>query len=361
MYTFRHDLHLRPRSWYTYRMPLPVRKIDPPPDSSPHFTEEPHEAVFRPVRKQNGELVVEKLPLTLDVLLDPREEDQMTQSRPHERQLGPFADTLERFLERQEGVAVLSDMLILWKQLGERDVVPDLCVVKGVRDRDAIDRHFDPVKEGSSPCLVFEVVSDSTPDVQAKDEVENPPLFERMNVEDLVLVYPWRPARKQLLRLDVKRLGASGRYRANRPGPGGWILLSSVGLRIKVAEDGHRLLVEDVRTGERLLTSVEEEEARRAAEARVEQEAEARRTEAEARRAEAEARRAAEKRVEQEAEARRVAEKRVDQGLRRSVEDLCTVLGLAWGAEKGAQVERMSASELEALRSHLVQKRSWPE
>ncbi len=252
-------------------MPFPARKIDPLPDSSPHFAEEPHEAVLRPVRKQNGELVIEKLPLTLDVLLDPREEDQMTQSRPHERQLGPLADTLERFLERQDGVVVLSDMLILWKQLGERDVVPDLFVVKGVRDRDAIDRSFDPVEEGSSPCLIIEVVSDSTPDAQAKDEKENPPLFERMKVEDLVLVYPWRPAGNQPLRLDAKRLGASGRYRANRPGPGGWILLDSVGLRIKVAEDGRRLLVEDVRTGERLLTSVEEEAARRAAEARAEQ------------------------------------------------------------------------------------------
>ena len=109
--------------------------------------------------------------------------------------------------------------------------------------------------------------------------------------------------------------------------------MASVGLRIKVADDGRRLLVEDVRTGERLLTSVEEEAARRAAEARV----------------------------EQEAEARQKAEERFEQALRRGVEDLCTVLGLAWDAERSAQVESMSAPQLETLRGHLVSVKSWPE
>ncbi len=287
-------------------MALPAPKMDSPARFPREVPEEPHEAVFRPVRKGDGELVVEEFPLTLDVLLDPRVEDQMSQTRPHAKQLGPLADTLDRFLERQDGVAVLSDMMILWKQLGERNVSPDVCVVKGVRDREAIDESFDPVAEGTDPCLVFEVVSESTRDVKAKDEEKNPPLFERMGVEDLVLVYPRRPGKRKRIRLDVKRLDASGRYRTNRPGPEGWILLVSVGLRIKLAEDGVRLLVEDVRTGERLLTSVEEEAARRAAEACVEQEVEARRQETEARQK-------AEKRVEQETEARQKAEKRVEQ------------------------------------------------
>ncbi len=374
-------------------MALPAPKIDPLPDSSPGFARElaeaPHEALFRTVEKPDGEVVVEKVPLSLDVLLHPREEDQMSQSRPHERQLGPLADLLERFLERRPGVAVFSEMMILWEQLGERDVAPDVCVVQGVRDREAVDTSFDPVAEGVGPCLVIEVVSSSTRAMVKKDERKNPPLYERMKVEDLVLVYPRRPAEEQELRLDVRRLDVSGRYRANRPGPGGWILLPSVDLRVKVADDGLRLLVEDVRTGERLLTSVEEEAARRAeaearrtaeeragqeaearcqAEERVEQEAEARRQEAEARRQaeerveqEAEARHQAETLAEQEAEARRQAEERVEQGLRRGVEDLCAVLGLAWGAERSAQVESMSASRLEALRAHLVSEKSWPE
>ncbi len=73
----------------------------------------------------------------------------------------------------------------------------------------------------------------------------------------------------------------------------------------------------------------------------------------EARRQEAEARRQAEERAEQEAEARRQADER-------GVEDLCAVLGIAWNAERSAQVENMSSSELEALRRHLVNEKTWP-
>ncbi len=62
-----------------------------------------------------------------------------------------------------------------------------------------------------------------------------------------------------------------------------------------------------------------------------------------------------------ETAARQAAENRVVQGLRRGIEDLCIVLGLAWDGEKSAQVERMTASQLEAFRAHVVQEKSWPE
>jgi Uma2 family endonuclease len=263
----------------------------------------------------------------------------VTQSRPHHKKLNPLADTLERFLERRSGVGVFSDLLILWGQLGERDVSPDVYVVKGLRDREAIDRHFDPVAEGASPCLVIEVVSTGSREQVQKDAEKNPELFARMKVDDLVLVYPPRPATSERLRLDVRRLGVSGRYRANLPDSQGWIRLPSVGLRIKADEDGERLLIEDVKTGERLLTSMEEEAARRAAEERAEQEAAARR---------------------QEATARRQAEARVEAVLRRSVQDLCNVLGIEWTAERGTVVAGMGLSQLEALRADLVSRKRWP-
>ena len=61
------------------------------------------------------------------------------------RHRSPLADTLERFLEKQPGVGVFSDLMILWEQLGERDVAPDVYVVKGLRAPDAVNRSFDPV------------------------------------------------------------------------------------------------------------------------------------------------------------------------------------------------------------------------
>jgi len=327
-------------------MALPAPKVDPGAYSSSRFPKETREALFRPVVQPDGDVVIEKIPLTLDVLLHPREDDQVSQSRPHHKKLNPLADTLERFLERQPGVGVFSDLMILWGQLGERDVAPDVFVVKSLRDRDAIDLSFDPVAEGANPCLVIEVVSTSSRALVQKDAEKNPELFARMKVEDLVLLYPPRPATAERLRLDVRRLGASGRYRANLPDPEGWIRLPSVGLRIKADEDGEQLLIEDVKTGERLLTSVEEEAARRAAEERAEQEAEARR--------------AAEQRAEQEAQARRAAEQRAEQGLRRHVEELCGLLGIEWTAERGAAVAGMDLTRLEALRADLVSRKRWP-
>ena len=291
----------------------------------------------------------------------------MSQSRPHHRELNPLADTLERFLERQPGVGVFSELMILWEQLGARDVAPDVYVVKGVRDRDAIDRSFDPVAEKANPCLVIEVVSTSSRAMARKDEEKNPELFAAMGVEDLVLVYPPQPGTRQPLRLDVRRLTAPGRYRANCPDAEGWIRLLSVGLRIQVAEDGERLLIEDVKTGERLLSSVEEEAARRAAEERAEQEAAARREEAAARREEAAARRQeaaarhqAEERAEQEAEVRRQAEERAEQGSRTKIRDLCGLLGIEWTAERDTQVASMGSAQLEALWADLLSQKRWP-
>ena len=348
--------------------PLPIPKIGPVGHSpSPMAPREREEALFRPVVQPDGDVVVEKIPLTLDVLLDPQEDDQVSQSRPHHKKLNPLADTLERFLERQPGVGVFSELMILWEQLGERDVAPDVYVVKGVRDRDAIDGSFDPVAEKANPCLVIEVVSTSSRAMAQKDEEKNPELFATMGVEDLVLLYPPRPGAQQRLRLDVRRLTAPGRYRANRPDPEGWIRLLSVGLRIKVAEDGERLLIEDVKTGERLLTSVEEEAARRAAEEhaeqeaaarrqaeeRAEKEAEARRQEAAARRQEAAARRQAEERAQR-------AEERAEQALRTNVEDLCALLAIEWSDERSSLVAGMSLAQLEALRADLLSQKRWP-
>jgi colicin import membrane protein len=265
-------------------MALPATRPDHSLDAA---LPQPVEALFRPVRQPGGEVLVEKLPLTLDVLLHPQEEDQVAQSKPHQRRLGQLADQLVRFYEsRTSNLSVYSDLMILWKQVGERDVAPDVCLIKDVRDPGAINRSFDPVVEGASPCLVFEVVSSSTADMVKKDEESNPPLFERRGVEDLILVYPPDPGAGEVLRIAARRLRGGG-YRANPAGPEGWIKLRSVGLRIKVS--GDQLVIEDVASGERLLTSIEEqhgrieaERGRAQAERRCGQEAEARRAAEEA-------------------------------------------------------------------------------
>jgi predicted transposase/invertase (TIGR01784 family) len=48
------------------------------------------------------------------------------------------------------------------------------------------------------------------------------------------------------------------------------------------------------------------------------------------------------------------------EGLRRTVEDLCEVLGIEWTVERRTRVEAMSLSDLETLREHLKTHKLWP-
>lgn len=126
----------------------------------------------------------------------------------------------------------------------------------------------------------------------------------------------------------------------------GRVCSQTLGLCFAIDAASQQLVVFDAATGERLLNS-EEEEARAEAEA-------------EARRQEAEARRQAEARAEAEAEARRQEAEARRQAEEHGVKDLCTVLGLGWSHERDALLARLSSSELDGLRRHLLREKSWP-
>jgi len=106
-----------------------------------------------------------------------------------------------------------------------------------------------------------------------------------------------------------------GKYRKIIPGPDGFLVSRSTGVRFGMGPGGREVILTDAVTGEELLSDEEEYEARQAAETRAEQEAKARQV-AETRaktaetRAEQEtmARQAAETRAEKEAKARQIAE-----------------------------------------------------
>ncbi|MCP4661890.1 MAG: hypothetical protein GY856_41330, partial [bacterium] len=163
--------------------------------------------------------------------------------------------------------------------------------------------------------------------------------------------------------LQGKRLGRDGDYHRLAGGAKGPLPCPPLGLDL-ILDEASRLQLVDRETGKvvpRLRVELEQTlEALRETAAALEREAQARRAEAEARRQAEERAEQAEKRVEQAEERVEQAEERVEQGLRRGVEDLCVVLGLAWSAERSALVELMSASQLEALRQHLVHEKSWP-
>jgi Uma2 family endonuclease len=250
-------------------------KIDPEPASG--------ECILRTIRRNDGSVREIALPATLENLLHLRLEDKLTQSNPHQRTLGPFVEILRRFLERlAPDIAVFSDLQLLYKRYGHRDVSPDVAVVSDLRDRDAVEDSLDVVGEGARLRMVIEVVSTSTSDLRRKDEVENLALFETLGVENHVLVYPPHPERGERLDVEARELDAQGRYRRIVPDARGRLLLRSMDLRLAIDEVEGRLVLQDRRTGKRLLAADEEESARREAEARA-VEAESRAAVAEAR------------------------------------------------------------------------------
>jgi hypothetical protein len=203
---------------------------------------------------------------------------------------------------------------------------PDVAVIEGDVDTSKITGAVNLAAVGGRLAFAFEAVSTSEKEIEDKDLEKNMVRYAKEGVEEYFTVYP--VVERKVRDLVGRRLEKGG-YVEIAPDADGRVYSRKLDLYFQIDAASEELVVVDATTGERLLTSDEEEAGRRQ---------------------EAAARRQAEERAEQEAAARRRAEVR-------GVEDVCTVLGLAWDAERRARVERMSPSQLEALRRHLVNER----
>jgi Uma2 family endonuclease len=233
----------------------------------------PHEEISllqRWVERPDGRLELVEIPLTPEVFLDPQLEDTMVQGRPHSRVRRHLADLLERHLRSEQDVMVLEDVKHLLGS-GLPGPAPDVSVVRGARDPDPELSSFDAVEQGVVPCLVIEVVSPLDARIRRTDEVDKVDLYARAGIQECLLVDPPRRATGQKFRIKGYRLGLDGRYRPMGTNPRGGLLSETTQLRFSVAPEGDRIDVFDARTGERLRSSLEEEESRKAAEREIEE------------------------------------------------------------------------------------------
>jgi colicin import membrane protein len=134
------------------------------PGRSLEATRDPFFYGWRPVQRtmSDGSLVLENLPLTQEDVLHPREGDVIVQNTAHDRDTVYLREVLRNRLLSNPGALVLHDAGVDLGLLGITLVCPDICVVFGVRNRDAQRGSFDTVAEGARPALVIEVVSPST-------------------------------------------------------------------------------------------------------------------------------------------------------------------------------------------------------
>ena len=324
------------------------------------------------------------IPLTYEDTLDPQLGDRVSHSTIHTQLTVKISGILETRYEETPEVAVWSDLKMRTPSRGKgqgkerqrspaegaRGPSPDVCVVGGVRDRDRLRESFELGNDPGEVWLAVEVVSKTS---KEKDHGGILGRFDELKVREYLAVEPtgqyvdgpvelraWERDETTKSLQEVS-LDAEGRYHSKTtgllfgPGPG------AQGLEIRDAVTGELLCAprEEARRQTRRAEQAQEraeqaQERAEQAQERVEQAQERVEQAQERAEQEAKARRKAEKRVQQEKE-------RVQQGLRQGIEDLCAVLGLAWGTERRAQVELMSTSQLEALRAHLVHEKSWPE
>ena len=109
----------------------------------------------------DGTEVIDQVPLSLEDLLYPEEDDFVVQEPVHTRDFLYCYSTLETFYATQPDVVVLGDCRVDWGGEGVRPLGPDIVVFFDVREwlRRAT---FQRAEEGGRPALIMEIASPST-------------------------------------------------------------------------------------------------------------------------------------------------------------------------------------------------------
>lgn len=220
------------------------------------------------IERPDGSLELLERPPTLEDYLDPQLEDKLIQGKLHALVRRTLADILYRYFRLDEEMLVLEDCKVLLGP-GLPGPGPDVSVIRGARYPDADFDSYDVVEQGALPCLLIEVISPKDRRIREMDEVDKKDLYERVGISEYLLVDLPRRATGRRFRVRGYRLGPGRRYQPIEPGKDGCLLSETTGLRFGVPPDGQWIEVFVAATGERLLTSWEEEErAVREAEAR---------------------------------------------------------------------------------------------
>lgn len=199
---------------------------DHPPD--------PYRYGWRYVQRkgEDGAMLTEQVPLTLEDVLHPREGDQVTHSDAHQRRRRYLCDVLEAQLARDPTAVVLDDVRIAWDvpDLGPHG--PDIAVIPGVRARRNWST-FDVAAEGVRPALIIEITS---PETAALDRSTKLDEYDLAGVPLYVIIDAVTPRQQPVLRLLGYSRTSSG-YQVLAPGERGRLWLAPARTWLGVAEN----------------------------------------------------------------------------------------------------------------------------
>lgn len=249
-----------------------------------------------------GERQWTRIPLTLDDVLHPQEDDILMPTSEHERIRNYLINVMMALVADDPTAVVLSDTNVAWDDPEIRPHRPDMAVIFGVRNQ-RVWSTFDVREEGVRPALIIEITSPKTRHLDLEDKFNQ---YERLGVQVYVIIdiaYRARGVVRQLRGFDLTPDG----YASLLLNEHGWLWLEPVGAWLAIIGDEIRCLYQN---GEPLEDYVTLSRSKQRAERRA---AEANRRIIEANRRaaeEAQARAEANRRAAEEAQARAEANRR---------------------------------------------------
>jgi len=144
--------------------------------------------------EQGGEKIL-YFPLTEAEFLHPQEGCHLPSNTFHENTRTEIKEILQRRYAQREDVGVFGDLIIKWEIEGLEDHCPDVCVVFGLRQKEADRSEFMVPEEGTKPVVVMEIVS---PRYRKADRETKVKEYARAGVEEYIII-DRRRQRGQLL------------------------------------------------------------------------------------------------------------------------------------------------------------------
>lgn len=222
--------------------------------------------LLRYVEGADGELELREIPLTPEEFLDPQIGDTMVQGNPHVEAAVFLYELLNRRLRSRPGMLVTHDLKhLIAPRLGP---APDVSVIRGLAQVDRTIESYD-IRTSPPPCLIIEVVSPGDSRVRQVDEVTKVEIYERIGVEEYLLLDLPRRGNGWRHRFRGYRLNAAGRYAPIQPDAQGRLLAETIGILFGVDQAKDQVQLFDAATGERLLSPIEIEERSQATEAEI--------------------------------------------------------------------------------------------
>jgi Uma2 family endonuclease len=195
---------------------------------------DPYRYGWRYVRRElpDGGETIEQVPLTLEDVLYPEEEDFHVHSKAHEDTCTYLSDVFGARLSDDPTAAVLCDVRVAWDVPGLRPNGPDIAVVRGVREQRNWST-FDVAEEGVRPEVIIEITSPETRSNDLIAKVENYALA-RVPLYIIADTRIWNG--QETLYLIGYHLTPRG-YEALAPDKRGWFWLEAVGVWLGIQDN----------------------------------------------------------------------------------------------------------------------------